>query len=204
MMVPQYLAMTADHPRTPSHENRVSRHIVWRPLSPDAFLAYVARHRVRASAQTSLWVALPVLWIGLLMVLVGSYRQYQYFAGIEGAWLPATARIVQTTCRDHATGTYTYDVAGTTYQRRGSLSWDEARRCDQLRPGDTISITYDPANPAQAIVGVPSSHRDNARGSMLLSLLWRHAIRRENRRDGLPNTERIGATPNASRRPKTP
>src|SRR6266498_1032075 len=85
--------------------------------------------------------------------------------------------------------------SGRSSVRERQISCRAASRKPGLAPYD--ALTYHP--------GLGSDVAFVRKGySPWIALLWRHAIRRENRRDGLPNTERIGATPNASRRPKTP
>jgi Protein of unknown function (DUF3592) len=96
----------------------------------------------------------PLLYAASALAIgffVGSLN-LPHYSRLEARGADAKARVTATDCNDHGAVAYAFQVADRTYIGRGNPG-ASAPRCDQLQPGDTISVRYLVADPSQSLPG---------------------------------------------------
>jgi hypothetical protein len=123
----------------------------------------MARRRILLASLVYLGVVLVTL------VLFGSnWLSHRRFA-LEG--VSTLARVVETTCGNHATFVYDFAARGRSHRSRGGDGYGNPR-CEDLRPGDTVRIWYLPAAPDQSVAGEPAQRQSNEAMTFAVGALW--------------------------------
>jgi hypothetical protein len=112
-------------------------------------------------------VYLGVVFVSV--VLFGSnWLSYRRFA-IEG--VATAARVLETTCGNHATFVYEFTADGRSYRSKGGDGYGNPR-CEDLRPGDAVRIWYLPADPGQSVAGDPERRQRNEAMTVVVGAMW--------------------------------
>ena len=135
------------------------------------------------------WLAAWILFAVGLGVFLSSINWWSYreLARNEKS---SKAIVIETTCQDHQTFTYTFSVEGRTYKGSGTDGYGNPE-CKELRTGDQVTIHYLTSDPGISTPGDISERLRNETTSIALasflvptigvsSVYWR--LRRKNRR----------------------
>lgn len=122
-------------------------------------------------AKKSYWKYLLV-WGALaaaIVLLIGSlnWRSY-YLLAAHGRCTQAT--IIALLPQDHNTARYQYQVNGRTFEGQ-MQSWEPNPPLEQMKVGQIVVVYYDPANPAESVLGDPRPILQNETIFILLAAL---------------------------------
>jgi hypothetical protein len=110
---------------------------------------------VRVAVCVVLYAALAAaVWFGLGSLNMPRFRRLAADA------VPTNGRVTATDCPKHGTVHYAFDVDGREVTSAG-LSPDDGRRCDELRPGDRVTVWYIPADPTASSLRDPQADLAN-------------------------------------------
>lgn len=137
----------------------------------------------RPAQERTLQPVMALLFLVALATIgdnrVGGYKQ------LVTRHATTTARTISTVCWNHGEVKYEFDVNGRKYT--GSTYWLETP-CNQVKPGYTFSVNYDPLDPTLNTTMAPNEayihHRDHlwsriAVGVILIGGLLYHLLRKK-------------------------
>src|SRR6266852_3434915 len=123
----------------------------------------MARRRILLASLVYLSVVL------VSVVLFGS--NWLFYRRFAMGGVATVARVLETTCGNHATFVYGFAADGQSYRSRGGDGYGNPR-CEDLRPGDTVRIWYLPADPGRSVAGDPGQRQSNEAMTIDVGALW--------------------------------
>jgi hypothetical protein len=95
----------------------------------------------------------------LIFFVLGSVNLRSYYR-LAQEGIAAKGTVEATNCSEHSAFTYRFSVNEHMIDGHGTASYVSAD-CGSLKPGDTVSISYLPADPKVNVPGNPRGHLEN-------------------------------------------
>jgi len=126
---------------------------------------FPSQQNVRGRVVFLLWVAMTFLSLTLGALLLEVPKYYR----LDEHGIKLSGRIIELQLLNHASVRYEYEVDSRPYTGIGHAG-DIGSTFDDLRPGESVSVFYDPQRPEFSCLGEPRQHLNSLlRGTGLIS-----------------------------------
>jgi len=114
------------------------------------------------------WVA---AWLTLVVLVLVLTAQANVASGFAANAQSVSGTVVAKEPTNHATVRATYDVAGVAYVVADSFIGPPNPSFEAVQVGDQVTVYYDPAAPATAVLSEPRKRASNEIGFMVLAAI---------------------------------
>jgi Protein of unknown function (DUF3592) len=115
---------------------------------------------IEVEKRSSLWILRALVFIGsYALFFTQAYPEWEQLNGLSVRGARTTAEVVGKEPNNHQTIRYAYTVDGQSYTGQGLTGRGGVPAFEQVNVGDSIVITYLPANPVESGPGYPGGVR---------------------------------------------